>query len=250
MRCSLFKFAAAAAILLYIFVLGSERGTQAQEPPGNYGVGVPRVVLPKYLAFRSQQLGSASPDVMRVKLGYVKGLSRAFIAMNGEAAINLASGAFTINLAGLTPGSVYSVWLVDAPDIDGLPDVTFSLGTILATGTTGLLSGAHGLNLLPPGFTIDRVAIVEGAAWGGQMLASGSVNVFQKMFFRRLSLVNESTGAVLFDETTPAPSLFAIVPDLVEETDALPPFGAVMSRARALALAAFLRPRRLRREDL
>lgn len=219
MRTSLFKIAAAAAILLYIFVLGSERGTQAQEPPGNYGVGVPRVVLPKYLAFRSQQLGSATPDVMRVKLGYVKGLSRAFVAMNGEAAIDLASGAFTINLAGLTPGSVYSVWLVDAPDIDGLPDVTFSLGTILATGTTGLLSGALGLNLLPPGFTIDRVAILEGAAWGGQMLASGSVNVFQKVFFRRASLRDDSTGATLFDETTAAPLLFVLVPPLEFEVE-------------------------------
>jgi hypothetical protein len=219
MRPSLFKFAAAAAILLYIFVLGSERGTRAQEPPGNYGVGVPRVFLPKYVAFRAQQLESATPNVMRVKLGYVKGLSRAFVATNGEAAIDLASGAFTINLAGLTPGSVYSVWLVDAPDIDGLPDVTFSVGSIVATGTTGLLSGALGLGLLPPGFTIDRVAILEGAAWGGQMLASGSVNVFQKVFFRRANLRDESTGATLFDETTVAPPLFVLVPPLEFEVE-------------------------------
>ena len=221
MKLPLFKFAAAAASLLYIIVLGSERGIQAQQPPGNYGVGVPRVFLPKYVAFRSQQLGSATPDVMRVKLGYVKGLSRSFTAMNGEAAINLATGAFTINLAGLTPFSVYSVWLVDGPDIDGLPDVPFSLGTILATGTTGLLSGILGLNLLPPGFTIDRVAIVEGAAWGGQTLASGSVNVFQKLFFRRDSLIDDSTGETLFDEPTPAPLLFALVPPLEFEVEDL-----------------------------
>ena len=48
------------------------------------------------------------------------------------------------------------------------------------------------------------------------------MNVFQKLFFRRLSLLNESTGVLLFQETTPAPSLFALVPDLAAETDALP----------------------------
>ena len=47
------------------------------------------------------------------------------------------------------------------------------------------------------------------------------MNVFQKMFFRRLSLVNESTGAVLFEETTTPPARSALVPDLAAETDAL-----------------------------
>ncbi|PYR79668.1 MAG: hypothetical protein DMF87_10640, partial [Acidobacteria bacterium] len=91
MRVSPFKFAAAAAMLVYVVVIGSSSGTRAQEPAGNFGIGVPSVFLPKYLAFRTQQLGSATPDVMRVPLGYVKGLSRSFIAMNGEAALNLTS---------------------------------------------------------------------------------------------------------------------------------------------------------------
>jgi len=216
-----FKFAAVAAMLLYVIVLGGATGTRAQEPQGNYGVGVPSVFLPKYLDFRAQQLGSATPDVMRVKLGYVKGLSRAFIATNGEAALNLASGAFTVNLTRLTPGLVYSVWIVDAPDIDGLPDVAFSLGTILAMSPNALISGVLQLSLLPPGLTIDRVAVVEGAAWGGQTLASGSVNVFQKLFFRRASLVDESTGSTLFDETTVAPLLDVLVPPLDFETESL-----------------------------
>jgi cytochrome c peroxidase len=215
-----FKFAAVAAILLYLIV-GGATGTRAQSPEGNYGVGVPSVFLPKYLGFRAQQLGSATPDVMRVKLGYVKGLSRSFTAMNGEAALNLASGAFTVNLARLTPGAVYSVGIVDAPDIDGVPDVPFSLGTLLALSPNALLSGVLRLNLLPPGFTVDRVAVVEGAAWGGQTLAAGSVNVFQKLFFRRASLVDASTGVTLFDETTAAPLLYALVPPLDFETESL-----------------------------
>ena len=219
MRVSRFKFAAAAAILLYVVVIGSSSGTRAQEPAGNFGVGVPGVFVPKYLSFRAQQLGSATPDVMRVPLGYVKGLSRSFTAMNGAAALNLSSGAFSVNLAGLTPGTLYSVWLVDAPDIDGLPDVTFRLGTVLPLNPTALLSGVLGLNLLPPGFAIDRVAVVEGSAWGGQTLASGSVNDFQKMLFRRDSLIDASTGATLFDETTAAPPLFTLVPPLEFEVE-------------------------------
>ena len=221
MRVSPFKFAAAAAMLVYVVVIGSSSGTRAQEPAGNFGIGVPSVFLPKYLAFRTQQLGSATPDVMRVPLGYVKGLSRSFIAMNGEAALNLTSGAFSVNLAGLTPGTLYSVWIVDTPDIDGLPDVPFRLGTILALNPTALLSGVLGLNLLPPGFTIDQVAVVEGTAWGAQTLASGSVNDFQKIFFRRASLIDDSTGATLFDETTAAPLLFTLVPPLQFEVEDL-----------------------------
>jgi hypothetical protein len=55
--------------------------------------------------------------------------------------------------------------------------------------------------------------------WGAEPLAAGTVNVFQKIFFRRLSLLNESTGAVLFDETTAAPALFPLVPALEFETE-------------------------------
>lgn len=57
---------------------------------------------------------------------------------------------------------------------------------------------------------------------GGEPLGAGSVNVFQKIFFRRLSLLNESTGKILFQETTPPPPLFALVADLANETKASP----------------------------
>jgi len=45
------------------------------EPADNYGIGIPDVFLPKYLAYRTQQLGGANPQVMQIPLGYVKGLS-------------------------------------------------------------------------------------------------------------------------------------------------------------------------------
>jgi len=202
-------------------------GSRAQEPEGNFGVGVPSVFVPKYLRYRTQQLNSGTPDVMRIQLGYVKGLSTSFTKMVGEAAINLQSGAFNVSLNGLTPLQTYTVWLLDQAEIDTvppLPDTVVGLVTFLATGPTSLLTGLLPVSL-PPGFTIDRVAVVPGLLPGTGPLASGSVNVFQKMFFRRLSLVNESTGVTLFQETTQAPALAALVPDLAAQTDAQPLMG-------------------------
>ena len=217
------NLAVGAAAALCAFVIATMAGSHAQEPEGNFGVGIPSVFLPKYLKFRAQQLNSGTPDVMRVRLGFVKGLSTTFTKAVGEAAINLQSGAFTVSLNGLTPLQTYTVSLLDQAEIETvppLPDTVVGLVTFLASGPTRLLTGVLPLNL-PPGFTIDRVAVVPATPPGTGPLASGSVNVFQKMFFRRLSLVNESTGVTLFQETTPAPALAALVPDLAAQTDAL-----------------------------
>ena len=91
MTSPVFRFAAgAAAVLLCVFAFANTPGSQAQEPDGNYGVGIPEVFLPKYLAYRDAQLASGTPDVMRIRLGYVKGLSTSFVDMTGEATVNLA----------------------------------------------------------------------------------------------------------------------------------------------------------------
>jgi cytochrome c peroxidase len=161
---------------------------------------------------------------MRIGLGYVKGLSKSFVSMVGEMALNLQSGSYGVTLNGLTAGATYSVWLVDQSDVDlvpPLPDTVVKLATILALGPSGFLSGQ--LPILPLGFTIDRVVIAPGTVGGTEPLAAGSVNVFQKIFFRRLTLLNESTGAILFEETTLPPALFALVPDLSTETELLGP---------------------------
>ena len=218
MKSPHFKYVAgAAAILLCALILASAPATRAQEPEGNYGVGIPEIFLPKYLAYRTAQLSSSTPHVIRIKLGYVKGLSRSFTSMVGEAAMDLGSGATSVNLSGLTPFQTYTVWLVDRTESDPpVPDTVAGLFTFLATGPTALLSGL--LPQLPLGFTIDRVVVTPGIVWGAEPLGAGTVNVFQKAFFRRLSLMNESSGAVLFEETTTAPPLFTRVPALEFET--------------------------------
>ena len=192
---------------------------QIAETEGNYGVGSADVFLPKYLAYRDQQLASASPDAMKVPLGYVKGLSTTFTSMRGEMSVNLATGSYQVNLNGLTPLQTYTVWLVDGSESDAIPpppDNVVSLATVAPLGSTALLTGVLGLNL-PLGFVIDRIVVAPGLVWGAAPLAAGTVNVFQKIFFKRVSLVNESTGENLHIETTPAPSLAALVPDLAAE---------------------------------
>src|SRR5438309_10395952 len=93
-----FTYAAGAvAILLGALILVVTPGTRAQEVDGNYGIGIPDVFLPKYLAFRTGQVASGSPDVMRVKLGYVKGLSRSFVFMAGDGRSNPADGPCPVN---------------------------------------------------------------------------------------------------------------------------------------------------------
>ena len=156
------NLAVGAAAVVCALVIANMAGSHAQEPEGNFGVGIPSVFLPKYLNYRAQQLNSGTPDVMRVRLGYVKGLSTSFTKMVGEAAINLQSGAFNVSLNGLTPLQTYTVWLLDQTDIDAvppLPDTVVGLVTFLATGPSRLLTGLLPLNL-PLGFTIDRVAVV------------------------------------------------------------------------------------------
>jgi cytochrome c peroxidase len=213
--------AGASAIVLCAFVFTNTPGSQAQEPEGNFGVGIPAVFLPKYLTYRALQLNGSTPHVMRIRLGNVKGISRSFTAMAGEMAINLESGAFNVSLNGLTPLQTYTVSLVDGTESDLDPlDTVVGLVTFLAVGPSTLLSGVLPLDL-PPGFTIDRVVVVPGVLPGARPQAAGTVNVFQKIFYRRLSLLNESTAEVLFQETTPAPRLFALLPDLAAQTEAL-----------------------------
>ena len=233
-------------IVVYALAFTHATGSHAQEPEGNYGVGIPDVFLPKYLAYRTQQLNSGAPDVLKINLGYVKGLSKSFVSMVGTANLNLQSGAFSVSLSGLTPLQTYTVWLVDRTEseaIPPLPDTVFGLVTFLAVGPTALLNGLLPLPNLPLGLTIDRVVVSTGLLWGSEPLGAGTVNVFQKIFFRRLSLLNESTNAVLFEELTSPPALSALVPDLASETDDMAWMGPILDRPHlgvpGLRLASF-----------
>jgi cytochrome c peroxidase len=214
--------AGATALLLCALIAGSTVRSQAQLRDGGFGLGSPEGFLRKYAAFRTAQLASSARQVLRVRLGYVKGLSRSFTAMAGEFTVNLESGAFRVTLNRLTPQQTYGVWLVDAAESRAASDTAVRFAIVRSTGTSAVVTGALDPSVLnlPAGFAIDRIIVAPGTVSPAAPLATGSVNVFQKMFFRRLSLVNESTGAVLLNETTAAPRLARLVADLVAETDA------------------------------
>ena len=217
-----FKLAAgAAAILLCAVVVGNTVRSQAQTREGGFGVGIPDAFVRKYAAFRAGQLASSARQSLRIRLGYVKGLSRSFNAIAGEFSLDLASGAYNVSLNGLTPSQTYGVWLVDAGE-GGVEDVVIRLTSVRATSASAAATGVLNPTALklPAGFSINRVVVAPGTDSPREPLASGSVNVFQKIFFRRLSLLNESSDSVLLNETTSAPKLFDLVPDLVAETDA------------------------------
>ena len=226
MRMSRFSLVTgAAALLLCAMVLGSALRGQAQAPGGGYGAGIPDVFLGKYLAFRAAQLASGAAQVLRVRLGYVKGLSRSFTSIVGEMTLDLESGTYRITLNSLTPAQQYGVWIVDGAEGDGVqttPDAAIRLTTVLANAPSAVVTGSFGTSVptLPPGFTIDRIVVAPGIVSPTAPLASGSVNVLQKIFFRRLSLLDEGAGAVVFQETTTAPRLATLVPDLTAQTDA------------------------------
>ena len=214
--------AGAAALFLCAFIVGSTVGSRAQTRESGFGIGIPEGFLRKYVAFRARTLNSGDRQVLRVRLGYVKGLSRSFTAIAGEFTVDLESAAFRASLNRLTPQQTYSLWLVDAAETSATQDAVARLATVQASSSSASVTGI--LNTaalkLPAGFTIDRIVVAPGTASPAAPLASGSVNVFQKIFFRRLSLLNESTDSVLLNETTPVPSLFNLVPDVAAETDA------------------------------
>ena len=78
--------AGAASMFLCALVVLSTVRSHAQVSTGGFGVGIPDGFLRKYVAFRAGQLASGAPQVLRVRLGYVKGLSRSFTAIAGELA--------------------------------------------------------------------------------------------------------------------------------------------------------------------
>ena len=213
-----------AAILLCAVLYGIRASSQTREPDEIFGIGSREVFLRKYLQFRAQQLNDNQRHVLRIPLGQVKGLSRSFTGLAGDIAVNLESGAYRVSLNGLTPPATYSVWLVDRPESDDgtspQSDAAIKLATIAAARASAIQTGEIPRDL-PTGFRIDRVVVVQGAAFASNAtLAAGSVNVFQKIFFRRLSLRNESTSTVDFSETTTAPPRFDLIPDLAAETEA------------------------------
>jgi cytochrome c peroxidase len=192
----------------------SEPATQATDE--HFGVGSNEVFLTKYLAYRDQQIKAGNESVLRVGLGYVKGLSRSFNGMGGELAIDLTSGKYALSVSGLGRDLKASVWLLDEGTS---PDLDVSLKLLDVAGAGEARFAGNVTPTVPPGFAIDRVIVARGTESAKDVIASGSLNVLQKIFLKRLRITEESSGATLYDDVRPAaPALASLVPDVAAET--------------------------------
>jgi hypothetical protein len=211
-----------ARAFVWFFILLSVCGLSfAQTAPDNYGFGSPSVFVGKYREFRAERIRSAETSMLRIKLGHVKGLSRSFAGAAGEIAIDLGTGRYVATLRGLGPTEAYSLWLMDRPEPVGGAALRFDdarklkLADVRGSSTT--VSGVLGARV-PADFSLDRINLLRGSSSQGEVVASGSTNVFQKIFFRRLDITQAGRSLTLAQSTEPRPAFAWLLPDLATET--------------------------------
>ena len=164
---------------------------------GNYGAGDPDVFAGKYKNYVEQTLKARNPNLLTVPLGFVKGVSRTFTGISGGVSFDLGTGSFAANISGLTPGTSYTLSLVDDQDEDDtskelLPSLLFTIAEIRAVDKTALVRGTLLLVALG-GATVDRVEL-RSVGKEETVLASGSVNLFQKLLFGGAELVKSDSS--------------------------------------------------------
>jgi len=193
----------------------------AQTVVDNYGVGSPSVFIGKYQEFKAQRIRSGEASMLRISLGHVKGLSRSFVGAAGEITIDLGTGRYVATLRGLGSTDVYSLWLIDRPEPEADVALRFNVARTLkladVRGSSSTVSGILGARV-PADFSLDRINLLRGSSSQGEVAASGSINVFQKLFFRHLDLTLAGGSLVLSQSAEQRPAFAWLMPDLAAET--------------------------------
>jgi hypothetical protein len=162
----------------------------------NYRAGSPDALFKKYIDFQYRQAAGSNRNTAVISLGYVKGLSRSFTGSAGQVALDLATGLFSADLSGLAAGETYSLWLVDQPDGSPVSDLagarTLKLGQVTAQGPAARLAGMLKA-ALQSGLSADRLVLSRGSASAADLVASGSMSVFQKLYFGRATVKGQAT---------------------------------------------------------
>lgn len=163
----------------------------------NFGAGDRSALHKKYTDFRTIQISSGSPSIAVIQIGMVKGLSKSFNGTAGTITLDLRSGVFAAEFSGLVPGETYTLWLVDQSQGSPVGDLStarsFRLGQLGGTGPAAALSGSLDSSLLS-GFEIDRVVLSRTGGSISDVVASGSLGVLQKMFFRSPEAAKAGAG--------------------------------------------------------
>ncbi len=208
-------------ILASLLFLSASCAAWAQAPADLQASGSVDVLLAKYQTFKADLIRRGKADVLEVKLGYVKGLSRSFVGAAGGVSIDLASGKFVAALSGLEPGQAYSLWLMDRYEPQDGGDRLFNDARFVkladVSGARAVVSGLLGMQM-PVDFSLDRIQLLRGSDARGETVASGALNVFQKLFYRRLDATKGEGVPALRQSQEPRPALAHLIPDLARET--------------------------------
>lgn len=206
-----------ASLLLSAALLGSLPAWADRSGSTNYAAGDRNVFMDKYKAYQARQLQD-DPDTVAIALGQVRGLSRSFTGSAGLLALNLRSGSFTADLSGLSAGASYGLWLMDLPQGQPVSDLGHArwikLAQVRAAGGASHVKGTLDHKALRgslSGFQIDRVVLSRGDQSPTEVLASGSMSVLQKLYFRGTSAITTGTAQ------RPLP-LSSLVPEVLAGT--------------------------------
>jgi cytochrome c peroxidase len=183
---------------------------------GNFGVGDPDVFASKYRTYVAETAKTRNPNLLTVTLGFVKGVS-SFTGVAGGVSIDMATGTFNASFSGLTPGATYSLSLVDDQDDDEtlkelLPPVLFKIADVRPVDKNAAVKGTILVALLG-GATVDRLELrLVGKTTS--VVASGSINLFQKLLFSGASLVKSDATRTYAPSTLSAATLLlsSIIP--------------------------------------
>ena len=208
------------SLLLSAALLGALPAWADRSGSTNYAAGDRSVFMDKFKAYQARQLQDG-PDTVTIGLGQLRGLSRSFTGSSGVLALNLRSGSFTADLRGLSAGATYGLWLVDVPQGQPVSDLAnarwIKLAQVRATEVASHVAGRldpQALGGSLSGFQIDRVVLSRGGQSPAEVLASGSMSVLQKLFFR-------GTGAPIAGAVQrPLLPLSSLVPEVLAGTAA------------------------------
>jgi cytochrome c peroxidase len=206
------------SLLLSAALLGALPAWADRSGSTNYAAGDRSVFMDKFKAYQARQQKDG-PDTVTIALGQLRGLSRSFTGSSGMLALNLRSGSFTADLGGLAPGGSYGLWLIDVPQGQPVSDLAnarwIKLAQVRAAGAASHVTGRLDLKALRgslSGFQIDRVVLSRGDQSPTEVLASGSMSVLQKLFFRGPTA--STAGAV----QRPLLPLASLVPEVLAGT--------------------------------
>lgn len=178
------------SLILSAALLGALPAWADRSGSTNYAAGDRAVFMDKFNAYQARQLQD-DPDTVTIALGQVRGLSRSFTGSAGVLALNLRSGSFTADLSGLSAKGSYGLWLIDLPEGQPVSDLGHArwikLAQVRATGAASHVTGRLDRKVLTgsqSGFQIDRVVLSRGDQAPTEVLATGSMSVLQKLFFR------------------------------------------------------------------